>query len=230
MPDRPHVLLSCAVSLDGCLDDAGPARLILSNEQDLDRVDAERAAADAILVGATTIRRDDPRLLVRDTDRRAARVRAGRQESPTKVTVTRSGRLDPVARFFADDGAAKLVYCAGASGRVLADRLAGRAEVVDAEGHEDLAWVLEDLGRKGVRRLMVEGGGEVIAALLADELADELRLAIAPVLVGDPEAPRFRGPHARPRTPRPMSLVSVEDVAGMAVLRYRMSATGGGKR
>lgn len=230
MPDRPHVLLSCAVSLDGCLDDAGPARLILSNEQDLDRVDAERAAADAILVGATTIRRDDPRLLVRDTDRRAARARTGRQESPTKVTVTRSARLDPAARFFADDGAAKLVYCAGASGRVLADRLDGRAEVVDAEGHEDLAWVLEDLGRRGVRRLMVEGGGEVIAALLADELADELRLAIAPVLVGDPEAPRFRGPHARQPTPRPMSLVSVEDVAGMAVLRYRMSPTGGEKR
>ena len=97
MPERPYVLLSCAVSLDGSLDDTEPPRLILSNEQDLDLVDAERASADAILVGATTIRRDDPRLLVRDAGRRAARVRAGRPENPVKVTVTRSGELDPAA-------------------------------------------------------------------------------------------------------------------------------------
>ncbi|MBO0889768.1 MAG: RibD family protein [Acidothermales bacterium] len=216
MPERPYVLLSCAVSLDGCLDDTRPARLILSNEQDLDLVDAERASADAILVGATTIRRDDPRLLVRDAARRRERARAGRPASPAKVTVTRSGELDSGARFFAADGTAKLVYCYGAPARSLADRLDGRAEVVEADGAGGLGWVLEDLARRGVRRLMVEGGSEVLTALLADALADELRLAIAPVLVGDPAAPRFRG--VRTRT----SLLSVEDVGGMAVLRYRL--------
>ena len=55
MPPRPYVLLSCAVSLDGCLDDATPHRLVLSGPEDLDRVDAERAGCDAILVGAGTI-------------------------------------------------------------------------------------------------------------------------------------------------------------------------------
>lgn len=223
MPDRPYVLLSCAVSLDGCLDDTGPTRLILSNERDLDLVDAERAAADAILVGATSVRRDDPRLLVRDPDRRATRVRAGRPDNPVKVTVTRSGELDPRARFFADDGAAKLVYCAGTPARPLADRLDGRAEVVEVVGADRLAWVLGDLARRGVRRLMVEGGSEVLRQLLADALADELRLAIAPVLVGDPAAPRFRGP-AGLRAPIRMTLVRADEVAGMAVLRYRLEA------
>lgn len=223
MPDRPYVLLSCAVSLDGCLDDTGPTRLILSNERDLDLVDAERAVADAILVGATSVRRDDPRLLVRDPDRRAARVRAGRPDNPVKVTVTRSGELDPRARFFADDGAAKLVYCAGTPARPLADRLDGRAEVVEVIGSDRLAWVLGDLARRGVRRLMVEGGSEVLRQLLADALADELRLAIAPVLVGDPAAPRFRGP-AGLRAPIRMTLVRADEVAGMAVLRYRLEA------
>lgn len=220
MPDRPYVLLSCAVSMDGCLDDTGPARLILSNEEDLDLVDAERAAADAILVGAATVRADDPRLLVRDAARRAARRGAGRQESPVKVTVTGSGELDPAARFFADDGATKLVYSAGAAAGALADRLADRAEVVDAGGSVALGWVLEDLGSRGVRRLMVEGGSRLLTALLTDGLADELRLAIAPVLVGDPAAPRFLGPAAGPRSAR-AGLVSADDVAGMAVLRYR---------
>ncbi|MBO0815216.1 MAG: dihydrofolate reductase family protein, partial [Actinobacteria bacterium] len=61
MNDRPYVLLSCAVSVDGCLDAPGPQRLILSGDADLDRVDDERSGCDAIMVGAGTIRRDNPR-------------------------------------------------------------------------------------------------------------------------------------------------------------------------
>jgi 5-amino-6-(5-phosphoribosylamino)uracil reductase len=64
MRSRPHVLLSVAASLDGCLDDTSTDRLLLSNDEDFDRVDEVRAGVDAILVGANTIRADDPRLLV----------------------------------------------------------------------------------------------------------------------------------------------------------------------
>ena len=69
MAARPYTIVSCAVSLDGCLDDASPERLILSGPEDLDEVDELRSAADAILVGAGTIRADNPRLLVRDDAR-----------------------------------------------------------------------------------------------------------------------------------------------------------------
>ena len=82
MTGRPYVVLSCAMSLDGCLDGTGEDRLVLSGAADLDRVDAERAAADAILVGAGTIRRDDPRLLVRSARRQAERRASGRPRSP----------------------------------------------------------------------------------------------------------------------------------------------------
>ena len=64
MPDRPYTLLSCSVSLDGYLGDQTP-RLALSNEADFDRVDEVRASCDAIMVGAVTVRTDNPRLLVR---------------------------------------------------------------------------------------------------------------------------------------------------------------------
>src|SRR5690606_2833544 len=57
---RPYTTLSCAVSLDGYLDDASPQRLMLSNDVDLDRVDQVRAESDAILVGACTLRKDNP--------------------------------------------------------------------------------------------------------------------------------------------------------------------------
>ena len=139
MTQRPYVVLSCAISLDGCLDSAGPDRLVLSGAEDLDRVDAERAAADAILVGAGTVRRDDPRLLIRAPARRAARLARGQPEHPVGVTITASGDLDPRARFFtreADDGpvpaaaAQRLVYSAGPAVAALRGRLDGRAEVV----------------------------------------------------------------------------------------------------
>ena len=65
MAERPYTVLSWAMSLDGYLDDVSGQRLVLSNAADLDRVDAVRASCDAILVGAGTVRADNPRLVVR---------------------------------------------------------------------------------------------------------------------------------------------------------------------
>src|SRR5687767_6335508 len=106
---QPYVLLSAAVSLDGCLDDTGPERLLLSGPADFDRVDEVRAESDAILVGAGTLRADNPRLLVNSAERRAARVAAGRPAYPLKVTVSGSGDLDPAANFWSTGGE-KVVY------------------------------------------------------------------------------------------------------------------------
>ena len=92
MAERPYTLLSCSMSIDGYLDTATAPRLLLSNADDFDRVDAIRASCDAILVGATTVRKDNPRLLVRSADRRAERIASGLSQSPIKVTVTRHGR------------------------------------------------------------------------------------------------------------------------------------------
>src|SRR5947209_4618662 len=111
MTDRPYVLLSCAMSVDGYIDDAGAGRLVLSNDEDLDRVDAERAGSDAILVGANTLRRDDPRLLVRSPTRQRERRARGLPPDPIKVTLTGSGDLDPSWRFFTAGDVTKLVYC-----------------------------------------------------------------------------------------------------------------------
>ena len=97
MVERPYTLLSCGMSIDGYVDDAGAGRLLLSNDADFDRVDAVRAGCDAILVGAATVRQDNPRLLVRSPARRRERVARGEPPTPLKVTVTGSCDLDPGA-------------------------------------------------------------------------------------------------------------------------------------
>src|SRR6188472_1253002 len=100
MPERPYTLLSCGMSIDGYLGSAAPRRLELSNDADYDRVDAARVSSDAILVGAATVRVDNPRLLVRSQDRREERRARGLPPSPMKVTLTERMELDPGADFF----------------------------------------------------------------------------------------------------------------------------------
>ena len=101
---RPYVLLSVAQSLDGYIDDTSPDRLVLSSEEDLDRVDKVRAGCDAILIGATTLRRDNPRLRVKSPERRAARVERGLPPELLRVIVTRSGSLSADLRIWRADG------------------------------------------------------------------------------------------------------------------------------
>jgi 5-amino-6-(5-phosphoribosylamino)uracil reductase len=222
---RPYTIVSCAVSLDGCLDDASPERLILSGPEDLDEVDELRSAADAILVGAGTIRADNPRLLVRDDSRSAVREAEGRPPHPLRVTVTASGELDPAARFFAGPGT-PLVYAPAAAAAVARRNLGGKAVVIDTGGELSLATVLHDLyTERTVLTLLAETGAVLARDLLAQDLVDEIRLAVAPFFVGDENAPRFALPAHYPHGQgNPMELTSVRRLGGLAVLRYRLNS------
>jgi len=188
---RPYVILSAAMSADGYIDDASPDRLVLSGPEDLGRVDELRAGCDAIMVGAATIRADNPRLLVRDDRRRQARAQRGQPASPVKVTLTASGRLDPRALFFAPDGSGKLVYAAGPEAEAGTRPLSAVSTVIALPAGAGLAAVLADLSARGVSRLLIEGGARLLGQALAGGLADELQLAIAPVFVADEAAPRL---------------------------------------
>jgi 5-amino-6-(5-phosphoribosylamino)uracil reductase len=225
VPARPYTIVSCAVSLDGCLDDASAERLILSGPEDLDEVDELRSAADAILVGAGTIRADNPRLLVRDAERVAVREAEGRPPHPLRVTVTATGDLDPAARFFAGP-LPPLVYAATAAAATARKNLGDKAVVIDAGAELSLAAVLADLhAERMVLTLLAEPGAVLARDLLAQDLVDEIRLAVAPFFVGDENAPRFALPAHYPHPGgNPMTLTSVRRLGGLAVLRYRLNS------
>lgn len=224
MSDRPYTVLSCGMSIDGYLDSASQGRLELSNAADFDRVDEERARCDAILVGAATVRNDNPRLLVRSAQRRAERVSRGCPPSPIKVTVTKGADLDAEAEFFASGDGEKLVYCASAAVPGARDRLGGVATIVDGGDPVLLRLVSEDLHTRGVRRLMIEGGGTVHTQMLTADLADELQLVVAPFFVGDSRARRFVGDGLFPWTAcRRATLVEVRQIDDVALLRYALS-------
>lgn len=220
MPTRPHVLLSVAMSIDGYIDDTTPERLLLSNAEDFDRVDAVRAESDAILIGANTIRKDNPRLLVNSPERRAAREAKGQPPYPLKVTVTASGDLSPDLKFW-HHGGAKLVYCTDSALAKLTGKLDQLADIVALGPVLDFGAMLDDLGQRGIGRLMVEGGSEIHTQFLTHGLADEIHIAVAPFLIGDPKAPRFVNPGSFLNGPaKRMILVETQMIGDIAMLRY----------
>jgi 5-amino-6-(5-phosphoribosylamino)uracil reductase len=224
MLDRPYTVLSCALSIDGYLGSATPRRLELSNDADFDRVDAVRASCDAIMVGAATVRNDNPRLLVRSEVRREERVTRGLPPSPIKVTVTERAELDPSAEFFTTGDTEKLVYCSSQWVPDARSRLSPAATVVDAGAPVEMRTISEDLGARGVERLMVEGGGKVHTQFLCDNLVDELQLVVAPFFVGDSRAPRFVSDGHFPWNPdRRATLAEVRQIGDVVLLRYALS-------
>ena len=213
------------MSIDGYLASPTDKRLLLSNDADLDRVDAVRAACDAILVGAATVRNDNPRLLVRTQARRDERVARGLAPSPIKVTVTARAQLDVRANFFTIGDTEKLVYCASAAVAQARARFGPVATVVDGGQPVDMHRMSEDLHARGVERLMVEGGGMVHTQFLTADLADELHLVVAPFFVGDSRARRFVGDGRFPWNPdRRATLAGVRQIGDVVLLRYALSS------
>jgi 5-amino-6-(5-phosphoribosylamino)uracil reductase len=225
MPERPYTLLSCGMSIDGYLGSAAPRRLELSNDADFDRVDAVRASCDAIMVGAATVRIDNPRLLVRSKDRRQERTARGLPPSPMKVTLTERVELDPRADFFTTGEIEKLVYCASPRVTDARTRLGRVATVVDSGERVKMRRLTHDLGERGVRRLMVEGGGTVHTQFLTGDLVDELQLVVAPFFVGDSRATRFVSDGRFPWNPgRRAELADVRQIGDVVLLRYALSS------
>jgi 5-amino-6-(5-phosphoribosylamino)uracil reductase len=221
---HPYVMLKCAMSIDGFIDDSSPNRLILSNDDDFDRVDAIRAEVDAIMIGANTLRKDNPTLLIRSLKRKESRRYLGRPENITKVIVTASGRIDSKSRLFEDRESENIIYTVDTEKARLAGELHGLATVVGFPGSTvNLHDLLTDLGGRGIRRLLVEGGTKVSTQLLAADLVDELHVAIAPFFVGEENAPRFVGPAAYPwNATKRMTLSEIRNVGDMAVLYYSL--------
>ncbi|MFD1826755.1 MULTISPECIES: RibD family protein [Mumia] len=227
MNEVPYTILSCAITLDGYLDDAGEHPLHLSGPADVDRVDGIRAESDAILVGAATVRNDDPRLLVRARERIDGRRRRGATDSPKKVTVSGHVKLDPASAFFTTGDVEKLVYCP--SLRVDEGRQAfgDLATVVDGGEPVTMRHVAEDLYERGVRRLMVEGGATVHTQFLTEGIADELQLVVAPFFLGDPRARRWvdEGDYPWGNEHR-ARLVETRTLDDVVLVRYALSERG----
>jgi 2,5-diamino-6-(ribosylamino)-4(3H)-pyrimidinone 5'-phosphate reductase len=189
--DRPFVYINMAMTADGKITSAEREYPRFTSAFDRQNMDRLRAEADAILVGAGTLRADNPSLQVRDEAMREYRRSLGKAQPLVWVLVSSSARVDTRSRFVVEAHAAQPILATVED--VPAEALADLPATVEVwklgRGRVDLGATLRRLKKRGVSRLLVEGGGELNWSFIEADLVDELYVTIAPALLGGREAP-----------------------------------------
>ena len=162
-------------SLDGRIATEGGASHFVTGPMDIQRLHRVRALVDAVVVGATTVAQDDPRLTVRLVE----------GPNPVRVVLDPSKQLDAGRRVFSEPAARALVVRRHAAAEGASERKAEELHVPWSEPEGlDLRALLEQLGALGLRRILVEGGGVTVSRFLQAGLLDRLHITVAPLLIG----------------------------------------------
>jgi riboflavin-specific deaminase-like protein len=225
-PHRPRVLINFASSVDGKINPAPGLRqgkfMMSRHREDFRRMLSLRAEADAILIGATNLRADNPDLAIPPDERTARRARG--EPEPARIVVTTSGEgITPDQRIFDPKlGGPSIVLHAPAMPAETRARLGAVAELVQFMGERvAMTDVLTWLAGRGVRTLLCEGGGALVAQLFAARAVDALYLTLVPRVLGGAHAPTLAdGPgFGADEIPDP-KLASMERVGDELYLRY----------
>ena len=219
---RSHVIVNMAVSVDGRINSRTRERFALGSEHDRRLMDVLRERADAVLIGAGTVRHDGHPMLLRYPDLVAKRKRRG--ESAHPVNVVLSGDLDlPVKRFFAGDATRRIIFTTRRATAARIRKFQRVAEVVVLPGkHPSAPRVVEELHKRGLKRLILEGGGEVHFPFAKAGLVDEWYITITPRLIGGRNAPSFLdGEGFVKKNHIELKLVSLRRVKDELFLRYK---------
>jgi 2,5-diamino-6-(ribosylamino)-4(3H)-pyrimidinone 5'-phosphate reductase len=186
---RPYVILNAAMTLDGKIatvaGDSG-----ISCKEDLDRVHRLRADVGAVMVGVGTVLADDPSLTVR-------RVRG---KSPLRVVVDGGAKTPPKAKVLKGRGRTIVAVSELANVKRIKELQARGAEVVTCGKKEvNLQELLKKLHVMGVKNLLLEGGSTLNWNMLKSGLVDEIRLSVAPCIVGGTTAKSLVGGDGFPK-------------------------------
>jgi 2,5-diamino-6-(ribosylamino)-4(3H)-pyrimidinone 5'-phosphate reductase len=172
---RPTVTINCAMTADGKIAGRSRRQMRISSPEDLRRVKELRTSSDAILVGIGTVLADDPHLTVKDLPP---------ERNPLRVVLDPNGRTPDTARVL-DGRARTLIVTADGCGRTWKGAEALRA----GKQRIDLDLMLSSLYEKGVRSLMVEGGGETIFSFFERGLVDRYMVFVGSMIVGGRGSP-----------------------------------------
>ena len=227
---RPLVGINMAVTVDGKITSSRREHPAFSSPRDRVHMDRLRAEADALMVGAGTIRADNPTWHVRTKSVRERCLAEGKAASPHRVLVSASGRLSADSRFFETrhGGDSILVTLTATSAEDL-EVFRDRA-IVWRLGDErvDLVATLNALHEHGVRRLLVEGGAELNWTLFDLDLVDEVHVTVTPTLLGGRDAPTLLGGDGWPmKEQRRLRLLDLEREGDELYCRYSVEGPTG---
>ncbi|WP_273475832.1 2,5-diamino-6-(ribosylamino)-4(3H)-pyrimidinone 5'-phosphate reductase [Methanobrevibacter woesei] len=183
---KPYVILNAAMTLDGKIaTETGSSNI--SGKEDLIRVHELRKEVDAIMVGINTVIADDPRLTVH-------KIESKKEDNPIRVVVDGKGRI-PIESRITNDDAPTIIAVSDdyksdltASDKYQVLKNKGVDFFFAGEKQVDLAKLMNYLYEKGVKTLMLEGGSTLNFSMIKDGLIDEIRICVAPMVVGGANA------------------------------------------
>lgn len=187
----PWIIAKAAISLDGRLATRSGDSRGLSGSAAQVHLHQLRASCDAIVVGIGTVLKDDPQLNVR-FGARAAQA----SKNLIRVVVDSQARTPVKSQLVQAAGSCVIAHCKTASEKNLQRLQKAGVELIQCRskgGQVSLADLFRQLGRRGLMRVLVEGGGELHGSLLRASLADELLLYVTPHLIGGDGVPLFAG-------------------------------------
>jgi len=187
---RPHVLVNVAMSADGKISTRERRQVKISGTADFLRVDRLRAASDAVMVGIGTVLADDPSLTVKSAELKRERKAKGWDEHPARVIVDSSARIPLTASVLTKGEGKRVIGVSRQADPAKVAKLKKMATVVvSGENEVDLTRLLGELGAMGIRKLMVEGGGTLIASLFSANVVDEIYTFVGNIIIGGRDAP-----------------------------------------
>lgn len=187
---RPYVVVNVAMSADGKLSTRERRQVKISGEQDFARVDRLKAGCDAIMVGIGTVLADDPSLTVKGEECRVHRKKRGVDEHPVRIIVDSSARTPPGAKVLNREAGKRIIAISSGANPSRVAALRPYATIIETgETQVDLVSLFGRLGEMGIQRLMVEGGGTLIGALIRAGLVDEIYTYIGNIIIGGKDAP-----------------------------------------
>ncbi len=219
-----ELIVNMAVSVDGRITTRTREHFALGSEHDRRLMDELRARADAVVVGAGTVRHDGYPMAIRYDDLRARRVRAGRSPNPVNVVLTHALDLPIRARFFSAPDTQRIIYTTRRAPAARVRRFSKLAEVVVMPGRSlTPGAVLADLRARGLRSILLEGGGEAHYSFEKAGLVDRLYVTVTPRLIGGRGAPSLLdGEGFLKKDHVVLELESLRRIGDEVFLRYRV--------
>src|SRR5437667_5320803 len=191
---RPIVSSTFAMTVDGKVTTKNLSPVDFTSRDDKLHLFRQRALADAVLIGHTSLKRDNVRLGL-PAEMQEARVKRGQSRCPLRVIVSNEGRIDHRLKIFQSDVSPIIIFSTKRMPQKYQRALEKKATLhLSNSKHVDLAGMLDTLRKKyGVRTVACEGGPTLFRSLLEQGLIDRLNLTIAPYMFGGAKAPTLTG-------------------------------------
>jgi len=201
---KPYIILNMAMSLDGRIARKGE-RVVFSDELDKARRDEIRKSVDGIMVGINTVLIDNPKLTISER----------REENSTRIVIDSYGKVPDDANVL-DNKAKNIVVVSMNAEPYRIEELAKKASViVCGDDNVDVVKLMDELYKRGMKRILLEGGGHLNKSMIEANLIDEIYVAIAPVVIGD-------GVNLVEGTmdERKLTLAGIRQIGNIVVLKY----------